>query len=319
MRHTFPELWNLEKQFGSLIVGAIRSRASGKPKDSESRETSTSIGTKKTQRGSFSFQGGMQTLTDMLCAELGNENLKLDSKVLSLSCDHDGNSPFTSWSISCAAKKGSLKELRQPFDAVIMTAPLCNVEDMKFTKRGKPFVLDFLPKVIYLPVSVVITSFKKINVKRPLEGFGVLVPSKEQENGLRTLGTLFSSTMFPDRAPDDEYLYTTFVGGSRNSALAGAPLNELKEVVTSDLRKLLGVEGQPTFVKHIYWRNAFPLYSRNYNLVLEAIEEMEGKLPGFFYAGNHRDGLSVGKAISSGFRAADLVTSYLNSSIKQDA
>lgn len=34
------------------------------------------------------------------------------------------------------------------------------------------------------------------------------------------------------------------------------------------------------------------------------------KLPG-----NHRDGLAVGKAISSGCKAADLVISYLNSSL----
>lgn len=40
-----------------------------------------------------------------------------------------------------------------------------------------------------MPLSVVITSFKKENVKRPLEGFGVLVPSKEQQNGLKSLGT----------------------------------------------------------------------------------------------------------------------------------
>lgn len=39
-----------------------------------------------------------------------------------------------------------------------------------------------------MPVSVVITTFKKENVKQPLEGFGVLIPSKEQKNGLNTLG-----------------------------------------------------------------------------------------------------------------------------------
>lgn len=29
----------------------------------------------------------------------------------------------------------------------LFQAPLCNVQEMKFTKKGKPFVLDFLPKV----------------------------------------------------------------------------------------------------------------------------------------------------------------------------
>ena len=45
-------------------------------------------------------------------------------------------------------------------------------------------------QVNYLPMSVIITTFKRENVKRPLEGFGVLIPSKEQQNGLRTLGNL---------------------------------------------------------------------------------------------------------------------------------
>uniref|UniRef100_A0A1D1XXQ4 Protoporphyrinogen oxidase, mitochondrial n=1 Tax=Anthurium amnicola TaxID=1678845 RepID=A0A1D1XXQ4_9ARAE len=173
-------------------------------------------------------------------------------------------------------------------------------------------------QVTYLPLSVLVTSFSKDSVKRPLEGFGVLVPSKEQEGGLKTLGTLFSSMMFPDRAPSDQYLYTTFIGGSRNRDLAGASLEELKHIVISDLQKLLGVDGQPRFVKHVYWRDAFPLYGHDYSSVLEAIDKMEQNLPGFYYAGNHRNGLSVGKAIASGCRAADLVISYLNSSVKQE-
>lgn len=35
-------------------------------------------------------------------------------------------------------------------------------------------------------------------------------------------GTLFSSMMFPDRAPSDLYLYTTFIGGTQNRELAQA-------------------------------------------------------------------------------------------------
>ncbi|ONK55026.1 uncharacterized protein A4U43_UnF8470 [Asparagus officinalis] len=318
MRYAFPDLWNLEKKFGSIIIGAIRSRTSAKSKDTAPGKTPASL-QKKKQRGSFSFQGGMQALTNMLCAKLDKDSMKLDSKVLSLSYDLDGRYPSKSWSISYSGKGGSELDLDQSFDAIIMTAPLRNVQEMKFTNRGNPFVLDFFPKINYLPLSVLITSYKKEDVKRPLEGFGVLVPTKEQENGLKTLGTLFSSMMFPDRAPKDQYLYTTFVGGSRNRELASASLDKLEEVVTSDLRKLLGAEGPPTFVKHIYWRNAFPLYGRDYGLVMEAIDKMEKNLPGFYYAGNHRDGLSVGKAILSGLRAADQVMYYLNSEEKDDA
>nr|CAD1837109.1 unnamed protein product [Ananas comosus var. bracteatus] len=207
MRHAFPELWDLEKRYGSVIVGAIR--AKNQLKATTRRQEVLLQGRKETNVLHFHFM----TLTDTLCKEIGGDNLKLSSKVLSLSCKYDESSPSSSWAISLGAKDANSKDLAsQSFDAVIMTAPLSNVQEMKFTNRRNPFVLDFLPKVNYLPLSVLITAFKKENVRRPLEGFGVLVPSKEQENGLKTLGTLFSSMMFPDRAPSDQFLYTTFLG-----------------------------------------------------------------------------------------------------------
>ncbi|KAH9743606.1 protoporphyrinogen oxidase 2 [Citrus sinensis] len=332
-------------RYGSVIAGAIKSKFSARKE--KSAEAKGSSEKKHRQRGSFSFLGGMQylitdmwafdvettdrmssgfyfglcclllpcaskTLTDALCKALGKDEVCLKSKVLSLSYSHDGKSALENWSLSSSNQDKQSQGLS--FDAVIMTASLCNVKEMKITKGGNLFPLDFLPEVIYMPLSVFITAFKKENVGKPLQGFGVLVPSKEQQNGLKTLGTLFSSMMFPDRAPKDLFLYTTFVGGSRNKELAKASTDELKQIVTSDLRQLLGVEGEPTFVNHFFWSKAFPLYGRDYDSVLEAIEKMEKNLPGFFYAGNHKGGLSVGKSIASGCKAAELVISYLENS-----
>ncbi|XP_071710133.1 protoporphyrinogen oxidase, mitochondrial [Rutidosis leptorrhynchoides] len=305
MRHSFPELWDLERRFGSVISGAVQSMIS-----SRGGKRSPSASTKR-RRGSFSFFGGMQTLTNALCKEVGQNELNLQSKVLEMSYSCDDNT-IGNWSIACAPDKTTQLN-QQSFDAVIMTAPLGNVKEMKITKTGSPFLLNFIPEVRYMPVSVIISTFKKENVKRPLEGFGVLVPAKEQDNGFKTLGTLFSSMMFPDRAPEDLYLYTTFVGGSRNKELAKASRDELKQIVTSDLRQLLGAEGEPNFLTHYYWSKAFPLYGRDYDSVIEAIAKMEKELPGYFYAGNHKGGLSVGKSLSSGCKAAQSVISYLDS------
>ncbi|CAL5068607.1 unnamed protein product [Urochloa decumbens] len=319
IRHAFPALWNLERKYGSIIVGAILSKLTAK---GDSVQTGSDLSRKtRNRRASFSFHGGMQSLINALHNEVGDDNVKLGTEVLSLACTFDGLPATGGWSISVDSKDAGSKDLakNQTFDAVIMTAPLSNVQRMKFRKGGTPFVLDFLPKVDYLPLSIMVTAFKKEDVKKPLEGFGVLIPYKEQKkHGLKTLGTLFSSMMFPDRAPDDQYLYTTFVGGSHNRDLAGVPTSILKQLVTCDLKRLLGVEGQPTFVKHIYWRNAFPLYGRDYNSVLEAIEKMEKNLPGFFYAGNNKDGLAVGNVIASGSKAADLAISYLESHTKHN-
>ncbi|XP_048494622.1 protoporphyrinogen oxidase 2 isoform X3 [Beta vulgaris subsp. vulgaris] len=314
MRHAFPEVWNIENKFGSLISGLIQSKLS--PKKEKGGGGKPSSNEKTRIRGSFSFQGGMQTLVDTICNQFGKDELKLQCKVLSLSYSHKGIPSSENWVVS-SVSKNSIED--QQYDAVIVTAPISNIKELKILKAGVPFSLDFIPEVCifivvsYLPLSVMITAFKKTSVTRPLEGFGVLIPSNEQHNGLKTLGTLFSSMMFPDRAFSDMYLYTTFVGGSRNRELAKASTDELEQIVSSDLQQLLGTEGKPTFVNHFYWNNAFPLYGHNYDSVLRAIEKMERDLPGLFYAGNHKDGLSVGRTISSGYKAAELVISYLNS------
>ncbi|KAM3281598.1 hypothetical protein P3S67_027244 [Capsicum chacoense] len=119
--------------------------------------------------------------------------------------------------------------------------------------------------------------------------------------------------MFPNRAPNNVCLYTTFIGGSRNRELVKASRSKLKDIITSDLKQLLGTKGEPTYVSHVYWSKAFPLYGHNYDSVLEAIDKMEKNLPGLFYAGNYKGGLSFGKTLSSRCNAADLVISYLQS------
>nr|QXF78614.1 mitochondrial protoporphyrinogen oxidase [Amaranthus retroflexus] len=307
VHHTFPDVWNVEKRFGSVFAGLIQSTWLSKKEKGGGENASIK---KPRVRGSFSFHGGMQTLVDTMCKQLGEDELKLQCEVLSLSYNQKGIPSLGNWSVSSMSNNTSED---QSYDAVVVTAPIRNVKEMKIMKFGNPFSLDFIPEVTYVPLSVMITAFKKDKVKRPLEGFGVLIPSKEQHNGLKTLGTLFSSMMFPDRAPSDMCLFTTFVGGSRNRKLAKASTDELKQVVSSDLQQLLGTADEPSFVNHLFWSNAFPLYGHNYNSVLRAIDKMEKDLPGFFYAGNHKGGLSVGKAMASGCKAAELVISYLDS------
>lgn len=68
----------------------------------------------------FSDLGLLQMLTDMLCKELGKDDLKLNSKVLSLSYSCDGNSALENWSVTCASDHDKRSQTLS-VDAVIMT------------------------------------------------------------------------------------------------------------------------------------------------------------------------------------------------------
>lgn len=61
----------------------------------------------------------VQTLTDTLCNELGKDNLKLNTKVLSLSYCDGGSSFSENWSITCASNQDA-----RAVDAVVMTVSL---------------------------------------------------------------------------------------------------------------------------------------------------------------------------------------------------
>eukprot|EP00850_Spirogloea_muscicola_P020016 SM000205S06223 [mRNA] locus=s205:86457:91267:+ [translate_table: standard] len=319
VRHAFPSLWELEQRHGSLVVGAIKSIFSQKNSKKKNLEVEGdgSIAVepirRKRVRGSFSFFGGMQTLTTALAERIGQEALRLGCPVHDLTCSQQENPARSSWAVSFSSPNSSERQ-SQRFDAVLMTAPLHSLRDISTFRDGQPYTLSRMPEVTYQPMSVMINAFRAEDVKRPLPGFGLLVPAKEQSLGLRTLGTIFSSFMFPDRAPADDVLFTTFIGGSRARELASSSMDELQQVALHDLKQLLGVDGLPKFTRHVYWKQAFPQYSRDYDKVLTFINKLEDDLPGFHYAGNHRGGLAVGSSLSSGYEAAGAIVSHLKSS-----
>jgi oxygen-dependent protoporphyrinogen oxidase len=92
---------------------------------------------------------------------------------------------------------------------------------------------------------VLALGYRRDAVDYPLDGFGMLVPPVEDE--LDILGTIFASTLFPDRTPDGHVLLTTFVGGARAPDQATTETSVLQPTVERDLERLLGVEGSPVF------------------------------------------------------------------------
>ena len=75
--------------------------------------------------------------------------------------------------------------------------------------------------------------------------------------------------------------------------------------VERDLDRLLGVEGTPVFRRHVHWPNAIPQYTVGYGTVKETLDEIEQQHPRLAFAGNYRQGVSVGDALTSGVNAAE--------------
>jgi oxygen-dependent protoporphyrinogen oxidase len=147
-------------------------------------------------------------------------------------------------------------------------------------------------------------GFSRETVAHPLDGFGMLIPKIEN---FKMLGTIFSSALFPNRAPDGHLILTSYIGGARHPELAGLAPEELVELVLADLRVLLGVKGRPVFTHCAFYPKAIPQYDVGYGKFKDLMDEIESKARGLFFAGHFRDGISLGDSIVSGVNIAERV------------
>jgi oxygen-dependent protoporphyrinogen oxidase len=120
----------------------------------------------------------------------------------------------------------------------------------------------------------------------------------------RTLGTLFSSALFPGRAPDGFVTLTTFLGGERQPHLAGGDPASLAAATDADLRDLLGLRGTPVFRRVQQYPRAIPQYQVGYGRLKAAGDALERANPGFVFAGSHRNGVGLSDVMMSGLLAA---------------
>jgi oxygen-dependent protoporphyrinogen oxidase len=155
-------------------------------------------------------------------------------------------------------------------------------------------VRDALSSISYPPVAMVFLGYRTTPTKFPLDGFGFLVPEKENRN---ILGTIWSSSLFPGRAPEGGTAFTTFVGGSRQPDRALLPEENLIEDVRSDLKSLLGVGGEPDLAYVRVWKRAIPQYKVGHLDIVRALESFEGRNPGLHISGNFRGGVSVSDCV----------------------
>jgi oxygen-dependent protoporphyrinogen oxidase len=157
-------------------------------------------------------------------------------------------------------------------------------------------------QIHYPPVASVVLGFRREDLAHSCAGFGMLIPRVE---GFKILGTIFSSSLFPNRAPAGHLTLTSYVGGERYPELASLPPETLYEVTCQDLQVLLGLRGKPTFKHCVYYPKAIPQYVVGYGKFREQMADLETRAPGLFFAGHYREGISLGDSILSGMNVAD--------------
>jgi oxygen-dependent protoporphyrinogen oxidase len=309
--HAFPRLKALEDNYGSMIKGQIFGARERKKRGEVAKDRAPK----------FSFDEGLQVLPDTLREQLGDA-VKFNTSVTKLAQSDDG------WMLTLRenghesqAEHGAVIYCGTAFKLAELQVELSSTEG----RAGSPLpaarpptndgahgvtrptgALDFsrFSEIRHPPVASVVLGFRREDVAHSCEGFGMLIPKVE---GFKILGTIFSSSLFPNRAPAGHLTLTSYVGGERYPELASLSANRLYGIVCEDLRVLLGVRGKPTFQHCVFYPRAIPQYNVGYGRFKDLMAEVEAKAPGLFLAGHYRDGVSLSDSIISGCNVAERV------------
>jgi oxygen-dependent protoporphyrinogen oxidase len=287
VQQAFPKLAALEKDYGSLIRGQIFGAGARKRRGEIAKDRAPK----------FSFDEGLQVLPDTLCERIGSA-MRLNAPVTRLTQTADG------WTVDY---RENGQPCRAEHGAVICAAPTFKLAELDIVSPSRVSLAPF-GEVRYPPVASVVLGFRREDVVHPCNGFGMLIPRVE---GFKILGTIFSSSLFPNRAPAGHLTLTNYIGGERHPELAAKSADELYAITCADLRVLLGVKGQPTFRHHYFWPQAIPQYNVGYGRYRALMTSIESQTPGIFFAGHYRDGISLGDSIVSGASIAERVSQYL--------
>ena len=284
LRSCFPRIHELERDYGSLIRAMIKLQREAKKK-----------GKKGPGAGPggvlTSFTTGMNELVDALVRALGPA-IRLNSSVASISRNNNG------WRVYLQDGK--------EFESshVVLACPAKAVSEV--LKETAPDIVKLAKQIHYPPVSIVCMGIKQGTTDNSLNGFGFLAPGVEKRS---ILGSLWDSSIFPNRAPEGYQLTRTLVGGARAPDLAMLPDSPLLDLVVKEFTELVGLKSGPEFVKIFRWNEAIPQYERGHHALASEIDFALSSYPGLYIRCNWLGGVSLNDSIANSQRLAEQLAS----------
>ncbi len=288
LRSTFPKMWQMETDHGGLFRAMLAKRK-------VARAAGTSAGGPAGPGGTLtSFRTGLQELTDRLAEAIGS-SLRLSTPVIA---------------VSDLGRRGYRVHLEHgaplDVDAVVVSAP--SFDAAAAVAEMDPELSVTMREIPSAPLAVVHLGFSEAKLGIPPRGFGFLVPRGE---GPRILGTLWSSNIFPGRAPSGKFLMTSMIGGANDPEALDLDDRALIRVVRQDLRTCTAVETEPEFERVFRHPRGIPQYTVGHQQRLRSIDRRLAEHPGLHVAGNSYHGISVNLCVDEAPRVADAVLAGL--------
>ncbi|MGY2753743.1 protoporphyrinogen/coproporphyrinogen III oxidase [Thermostichus sp. MS-CIW-21] len=283
----FPRVAGLEERYGSLFAGALQAlRQRPQPSPAAIQPPP-----KRGQLGNL--RQGLQQLPEALAQKLG-DSLRLGWRALQLK--RAGELYWVGFETPEGSRWVAARQ-------VVLALPA--YEAAALLQELNPPASQLLAEILYPPVAVVALAYPQEALPQPLRGFGHLIPRSQ---GLRTLGTIWASCLFPERAPQGYHSFLSFLGGATDAALArrrGIPPipalspEERAQIAHAELSQvLLTRRAEPVYLGERLWPRAIPQYTLGHRQRIAQVQaHLASQTPGIWVCANYLDGVALGDCV----------------------
>ncbi len=283
LKSCFPIMREMENEYGSLFKAMISKAKKAKAKGKSGAGPSGPGG------WLTSFEGGTETIIKRFEEKYINQITK-QSRAVEITKHNN------LYRIKMA--NGTIVEAK----SLILALPANHAAEITCELSSK--LTSALGSIPYAPIAVVCLGYNEKNIDHDLDGFGFLVPSKEN---IKILGSIWTSSIFKNRAPQGMVQLRTMVGGDGDHASAELSDNELLKLVTDDLDQIMNISGKPDIVKMYRWKYGIPQFLIGHSEVMNRIEDETKTLGNIFVTGNAYYGIGLNDCVKQSFKVASLV------------
>ncbi|MBP1608631.1 MAG: protoporphyrinogen oxidase [Acidobacteria bacterium] len=283
----FPIMREMEIRHGGLVKAMIaRMMASRSARKKHPSESMKSGGPAGPAGWLTSFYGGLDILVQRLQQRL-QPVIQLDRMVSRIRRQEDGWEAASDNGHTILAKR------------VVLACPTYAAAD--FMKDFDRELESSFAEIPYAPIVVVATGHKRSDISHPLDGFGFLIPRAQ---GLRTLGSIWTSSIFSGRTPEGYIQFRSMIGGAGDPSASELSDDELWSTLKRELGPLLGIKSDPAFIRIYRWRLGIPQFTLGHRERRSRLEKLASRHRGLFMIGNAYYGVGLNDCVKMAHRVA---------------
>lgn len=228
----------------------------------------------------MSFGGGMQVMTDALAGALGSA-VRTGQRVTSITRSTDNIRPWRIWT------EGEGEPYQA--DVVILAAPSYAASSiLAELDEDLSRLLEGIP---YSAVNVMCLGYDRDKIEHSVDGFGFLIPFSE---GRKILGSVWTSSVFPQHAPEGSVSLRAMIGGARGGRFAELDDDDTYQLALDELLTTMGIRSVPRIAHLFRHQRAIPQYVVGHGARLDNISErLDAHHPGLLLTGNAYRGVSM--------------------------